>query len=112
VRDSLEAYARGPTAFCTLAPIATPKLLSDLTSVTFLGDHPDDLKTGIQPFIAMDGLEEHRAAAQELARSYTMLSERDVGITYSDLEKFKVPNELRSHPTNYFELEQSLGLFC
>ena len=111
VRDSLEAYARGPTAFCTLAPIATPKLLSDLTSVTFLGDHPDDLKTGIQPFIAMDGSEEHRAAAQELARSYTMLSERDVGITYSDLEKFKVPKELRSHPTNYFELEQSLGLF-
>lgn len=76
-----------------------------------MGEHPDDLKTGIQPFIAMDGSEEYQATAQELAQSYTMLSERDVGITYSDLENFKVPKDFRSHPTNYFELDQSLGIF-
>jgi len=111
VCDALESYSRGATSFGPYSPIATPKLLADLTTVTFAGDHQDDLKTGLQPFMAMDGSEEYRAKAQELARSYTMIAEQDVGMTYSDLANLKLPKELRSHPTNYFEFEKSLGTF-
>jgi hypothetical protein len=111
VHDCLEAYSRGPATFGPYAPIATPKLLSDLTTITFVGDHPDDLKTGNQPFNAMDGSEEHHAAAHELARTYALLSEQQLGVSYSDLDNFKVPIDLRAHPTNYFEFEKSLILF-
>jgi hypothetical protein len=51
-----------------------PKLVSDLTSITFVGDHPDDLKTGINPFVVMDGSEEFWLAAQKIARNYTTQS--------------------------------------
>jgi hypothetical protein len=40
--------------------------MSDLSSITFVRDHPDDTKTGVQPFMDMDCAEEFRAAAQEL----------------------------------------------
>jgi hypothetical protein len=63
VRDTLESYLRGATSFGPYSPIATPKLPADLTTVTFAGDHQDDLKTGLQPFMAMDGSEEYRAVA-------------------------------------------------
>jgi hypothetical protein len=111
VRDALETYARGATAFGPFAPIPTPKLLSDLGSITFVGDHPDDLKTGINPFNAMDGSEEFRAAAHELARSYIMLAEQGMAITFSDLDHFKLPKDIRCHPTNFYEMEQSLAIF-
>jgi hypothetical protein len=111
VRDALETYARGPQAFGPFAPIPTPKLLSDLSSITFVGEHVDDTKTGLQPFMAMDGSEDFRATAHELARTYTMLSERDVGISFSDLDNFKLPKDVRSHPTTFFELEKSLIIF-
>ncbi len=58
IREFLDAHARGATAFINLPPVPTPKLLTDPTSITFLADHPDDLKTGIQPFAAMDGSED------------------------------------------------------
>ncbi|MFN9982133.1 MAG: hypothetical protein ACK53Y_19560 [bacterium] len=41
-------------------------MVADLTTITFVSDHPDDLKTGIQPFIAMDGSEEYRLVAQNM----------------------------------------------
>jgi len=111
VRDTLDAYARSDNAFIALAPIPTPKLVADLTTITFVSDHPDDLKTGLQPFIAMDGSEEYRLAAQNMAQTYNMLSERDYHINYADLDQFKVPKDLRAHPTTFFELEKSLGIF-
>jgi len=111
IRNSLENYARSDHSFGPFAPIPTPKLMSDLSSITFVGDHPDDTKTGIQPFMAMDGAEEFRAAAQELARNYTMLAEGDVSITFADLENFKLPKDVKGHPTTYFELERSLIIF-
>jgi len=40
-----------------------------------------------------------------------MIAEQDVGMTYLDLANLKLPKELRSHPTNYFEFEKSLGTF-
>jgi hypothetical protein len=111
VRDALEKYARGPQAFGPFAPIPTPKLLSDFSSITFVGEHADDTKTGLQPFMEMDGSEDFRAAAHELARTYTMLSERELGISFSDLDNFKLPKDVRGHPTTFFELEKSLIIF-
>jgi hypothetical protein len=111
IRESLDAYSRTDGAFLNVAPVPSPKLVSDLTTMTFVSDHPDDLKTGIQPFVVMDGSEEYRLAAQDLARNYTFLVEKDLGISYTDLNSLKLPKDLRSHPTSYFELEKSLGLF-
>ena len=111
IRNSLENHARSDHSFGPFAPIPTPKLMSDLSSITFVGDHPEDTETGIQPFMAMDGAEEFRAAAQELARNYTMLAEGDVSITFADLENFKLPKDVKGHPTTYFELERSLIIF-
>jgi hypothetical protein len=111
IRESPDAYSRSDQAFIALAPIPTPKLVSDLVTITFVSDHPDNLKTGIQPFVVMDGSEEYRLAAQNLAQSYTLFSEREYNISYSDLDHFKVPKDLRAHPTTFFELEKSLGLF-
>ncbi len=73
LRDYLELYARSEHAFIAVSPVLSPKLHADLATVTFAGDHHDDLKTGIQPFVAMDGSEEYRAAAMDLARSYGLL---------------------------------------
>ncbi len=76
--------------------------------ITFVEDHADDTKTGLQPFITMDSSEEFRAAAQELAHTYTMLSEWDVSISFSDLDNFTLPKDVRGHPTTFFELEKAL----
>jgi len=111
LRDYLELYARSNNAFISASPILSPKLHSDLATVTFVADHHNDLKTGIQPFIAMDGSEEHRAAAMELARSYGLLYERDYGVSFADLAQLKVPKDLRSYPTTFYDLEHNLGLY-
>jgi hypothetical protein len=111
IRELLEAHSRSPQAFINTAPIPSPKLVSDLTTVTFVADHPDDLKTGIQPFIVMDGSEDYRFATQEVACNYALLAERDFGLSYSDLANFKIPKELRGHPVTFYELEKSLGMF-
>jgi hypothetical protein len=111
LRDYLELYARSEHAFIAVSPVLSPKLHADLATVTFAGDHHDDLKTGIQPFVAMDGSEEYRAAAMDLARSYGLLYERDHGVSLSDLAQLKVSKELRSYPSTFYDLDRSLGLF-
>jgi hypothetical protein len=111
VRDFLDNYSRSANAFLAVAPIPTPKLLTDLTSVTFVADNDDDLKTSIQPFVAMDGSAAYRQATQEMARAYTVLAERDVSLSFSDWDNFKIPKDLRSFPTSFFESEQNLGVF-
>jgi hypothetical protein len=111
LKEYLLAHSRSERAFMTICPIPNPKLHSDLLSVTFIGDHPDDLRTGIQPFIAMDGSEQHRAAAMEMSRSYNLLFEREYGLAYADLDRFKLPKDLRSYPINFFELERNLAIF-
>jgi len=111
LRDYLELYARSEHAFVSTPPILSPKLHSDLAMLTFVADHDNDLKTGLQPFIAMDGSEEYRAAALELARSYSILYERDHGVSLQDLNQLKIPKELRSYPVSFFDLERNLGVF-
>jgi hypothetical protein len=111
IRDLLEAFSRSPHAFLNTAPIPSPKLVSDLSTITLVADHPDDLKTGLQPYIVMDGSEDYRLATQDIARNYALLSERDFSLSYADLSHFKVPKDLRGHPVTFFELEKSLGMF-
>jgi hypothetical protein len=111
IRQALDAYAHSPQAFISQAPIPTPKLVSDLTTVTLVANHNDDLKTGIQPFVVMDGSEEFRLATLKLAQSYMVLSEQQLGIQLSDLAQLDVPKDLRAHPTTFYGLEKSLGMF-
>jgi hypothetical protein len=111
VRQALDAYAKSPQAFIPQAPIPTPKMVSDLTTITLVADHNDDLKTGIQPFVVMDGSEEFRLASLKIAQSYAVLAEQQLGINLSDLSQLDVPKDLRAHPTNYYGLEKSLGLY-
>ncbi len=59
----------------------------------------------------MDGSAAYRQAAQDLARTYTVVAERDVSISLQDWDNLKVPKDLRSYPTSFFELEQNLGVF-
>lgn len=111
IKEYLNAHSRSARAFMPLSPIPSPKLHSDLMTVTFVGDHPDDLKTGIQPFVVMDGSEQHRAAALDLTRSFNLLFEREYGLAYADLDRFKLSKDLRSHPITFFEFERNLGMF-
>ena len=71
--EFLESYSRSEHAFINMAPIATPKLHSDLSTITFVADHHDNLKTGIRPFAVMDRSEEFGASAMELSRSFGLL---------------------------------------
>ncbi len=89
IYEFLDAHACSPQAFIPLAPIPTPKLLTDLTSVTFLADHQDDLKTGLQPFIVRDGSEDHRTASLDLARSFDLLYKRYFSSRDSLSERFR-----------------------
>jgi hypothetical protein len=110
LRNYFELYPRSEHAFIATSPVLSPKLHSDLATITFAGDHINDIKTGIQPFSAMDGSEEHRTAAMELARSYAILYERDHGVSLADLAQLKVPKDLRSFPTSFYDLERNLGI--
>jgi hypothetical protein len=48
IRDYLESYSRSLQSFIPIAPVPTPKLHSNLVTISFVADHPDDLKTGLQ----------------------------------------------------------------
>jgi len=111
VRQALEAYSKSPQAFISQVPIPTPKLVSDVTTVTLVADHDDDLKTGLQPFVVMDGSEEFRLASLKIAQSYMVLTEQQLSLKLSDLAQLEFPKELRAHPTNFYGLEKSLGLY-
>jgi hypothetical protein len=73
------------------APIPTPKLVSGIMSLTFLGDTLDYIKTGLQLFVIIDRFKEHHTALLESACTSGVLTDCDHGITFSDLENFKVP---------------------
>jgi len=82
IREAFDAYSCTQGASLPLAPVPSPKLVTDLTSIRFVGDNPDDLSTGLQPCVIMDGSEDHHSAAQELARYYALLAEQDVSLSY------------------------------
>jgi hypothetical protein len=110
LKELLDASARQPNTFPTMMPVIMPKLLQDLRNFTFLVDSPDDLKTGLQPFIIADGSEEHCRANLELARQYGLVQEGATGVTLSDLQALEA-KEVKSIPLTYFDLEKTLGMF-
>ncbi len=77
---------------------------------TFVGVSPDDVKTGIQPFIIVEGSSEHRQANLEVAGLYGLLNSGEPSIMLSDLEQLKT-KELKALPMQYFKLERNLGMF-
>ncbi len=108
--ELLQAYSRGPEAFSSCAPIASAKLVQDLLNFTFVSESTDDIKTGLQPFVIVDGSAEHRQANLEIARTYGLLQSGDQALLLSDLHALQA-KEVFSVPVSYFELERNLGMF-
>jgi hypothetical protein len=108
--ELLQAYARGPEAFSSCAPIANSKLTQDLINFVFVSDSTDDIHTGIQPFIIADASAEHRQANIELARLYGLLSSGEHSLMLTDLQAIQA-KEVQPIPLTYFELERNLGMF-
>jgi hypothetical protein len=93
-----------------MASVASAKLIQDLLNFTFTGDSQDDLKTGLQPFVIADGLEEFQRANLELARTYHLVHDSDYRLDFTDLQDLEA-KEVNSIPLSYFELEKSLSMF-
>jgi hypothetical protein len=110
LRDALDAFARGPTAFISTVPVVTAKLVQDLLSFNFVSDSADDFKMGLHPFIITDGNSEHRHTNLEVARLYSYLNSGETSISLADLEALQA-KEVRSVPLTYWELEKHLGSF-
>jgi len=108
--ELLNSYARSPETFSVATPVVTPKIVQDLLAFRFVGESPEDIKMGIQPFIIADGSVEQRQANLEVAQLYGLLHAGDNGIMLADLERLKA-KETQSLPLNYFELERNLGMF-
>jgi hypothetical protein len=103
-------YAQSRERFIAKAPITTPKLVQDIISFNFIGDHRDDVTTGISPFNTIDGGEGHRKHNLELSKLQGTIYNSEVGFTLNDLDTLQ-RRELHAVPLCYFDLEKSLGLF-
>lgn len=110
LREALEAFARGPTAFTTMVPVVTAKLVHDLLHFNFIGDSADDIKHGFHPFLITDGNAENHQANLEVARLYGFLNSGDTSVSLADLEALQAKEE-RSVPLLYWELEKHLSSF-
>jgi len=75
IQDQLIQFAVSPHGYIAIAPIISPQLCQDLTLFNFMVSHPNDTKTGIQPFIIINGMEEQRAASIEVACNFGLISE-------------------------------------
>jgi hypothetical protein len=109
-KDLLENYAQSRERFIAKAPIVTPKLVQDIIAFNFIGDHRDDVTTGISPFNAIDGGEGHRRHNLALSKLQGTIYNNEVSFTLNDLDTLQ-KRELRAVPLCYFDLEKSLGLF-
>jgi hypothetical protein len=110
LRETLEAFARWPTAFMSTVPLVTAKLVQDLLNFNFMGDTADDIKMGFHPFIISDGNAEQRYANMEVACLYSYFNAGETAITLADLESLQA-KEVRSISLTYWELEKTLGSF-
>jgi len=59
----------------------------------------------------MDGSEDYRASAHDLAWTFGLLYERNFCIAFSDLVQFKVSKDLQSYPVSFIDLESNLSIF-
>jgi succinyl-CoA synthetase beta subunit len=70
----------------------------------------DDVKSGLQPFIVVDGSAEQRQANLEVSHLYGLLNSGEQSMMLADLELLK-SKEIQAVPLNYFELERNIGMF-
>jgi hypothetical protein len=110
LRDLLDSYAQGPSRFLAKSPIVTPKLIQDLVTFTFIGDHRDDVNVGLSPFNVIEGGEAFRRHNLELSKIQGTLFQNEMGFNLSDLDALQ-KRELKAVPLCYFDLEKTLGLF-
>jgi hypothetical protein len=110
LRDALDAFSRSADAFSTSVPLVTTRLVQDMLSFQFLGQSADDIKTGLHPFIIMDGNAEQRQVNTEVAPLYGLLTTGDATCSLADLKALSA-KEIRSIPLTYWELDKSLGMF-
>jgi len=110
IQDQIIKYAIGPAKFIWVTLVLSPQLAQDLVMFMFHANTSDDIKTGLYPFVIVDGMEAHWAANIEVARTYGLLSEGAISISLVDLETLKA-KDTQSMPTTYFELEKNLGMF-
>jgi len=96
--------------FSHTAPIILPQLAQDLILLTFIMPSTDDIKTGLQPFMVMDRMEEHWANNMKFARDYGFLANGVMGISYQSLTALHA-QETWSLPVMSFKLEKCLGMF-
>jgi hypothetical protein len=108
--DNLQAYARGPDAFSSMAPIASAKLVQDLLNFSFVSENTDDIKSGIQPFLVIDSTAEHQQANLKIAQTYGLLQAGDQSVMLADLQALQA-KEVLAVPVTYFDLERNLGMF-
>jgi hypothetical protein len=109
--EYFSTVSRTPEAFINHAPIPTPSLVTDILTIHFTGNTDADWKVGINPFVCMDGNEEHRAANLDIGRQYMLLTDGINNISLSDLSSLKLPANVKIIPTSYFDFEKSLGMF-
>jgi hypothetical protein len=110
LRDLLDSYAQGPSRFLAKSPIITPKIIQDLVTFTFIGDHRDDVNVRLSPFNVIEGGEAFRRHNLELSKVQGTLFQNEMGFNLSDLEALQ-KRELKAIPLCYFDLEKTLGLF-
>jgi hypothetical protein len=110
LKDLLDNYAQSQHRFVVKSPIITPKLVQDLIAYNFIGDHRDDVTTGLSPFAVIEGGEAHRKHNLEVAKIQGSLYHNEVGFNLSNLDALQ-KCELKAVPLCYFDLEKSLGLF-
>ena len=103
-------YATSIYSFGHIAPIVSPQLVQDIISLTFVVPSNDDIKMDHQPFMGIDGMEEHQANNMEVARDYGFLAGGMVGISYESLMALRV-KETHTLPVTHFDLKKCLGMF-
>jgi hypothetical protein len=108
-------FAQSPDRFIAKSPVITPKLVQDLVVFHFIGDHRDDVMTGLSPFNVIDGGEAHRKHTLELAKLQGTLYHSEIGFTLTDMDALQ-KRELKAAPCVFLtsrnpwdSLEISLG---
>jgi hypothetical protein len=108
LKDLLDNYAQSPDHFLTKPPVITPKLIQELIAFNFIGEHRDDVTTGLSPFNAIDGGEAHQRHNLGVSKLQGSLFNSEVGFTLSNMDTLQ-KRELKTVPLCYFDLEKSLG---
>jgi len=108
--ELLHAFTCSSDAFSSCAPVVSSKLHQDLLNFVFVSESPDDIKTGLQPFIIANGLAKHGLVNLELSQMHSYLASGETTLLYADFEALKA-KEITSILLTFFKLERNLGMF-